>query len=532
MNNRINSSINSIKTPLIQGTIILTLAGLFCRILGFYYRIFLNSHIGAYGMGMLQLIMPLCGIAFSICIYGFNSAISRYTAATNQSLRPLISGICLSFPLSIIFSAICYIYAGAIAERIMLNADCAALIRIIVISIPLSALHGCICGYYYGCKSTVIPAISQIIEQLVRIIGVIIYYYIFIHSSDRTLNIKDAIYGNIFGELSAVIFCIILLYIQKIRHKQTAALIPQLITFRIKNIYKSIKNIAIYAIPLNLNSLLIHLLESGEAILIPAELMLYGMNNENAVSIYGIIAGMTIPLIMFPGAITNSLAVMLVPKISEDSSSNRAANITSTISYTITICMHLGIMCSVMFVLYISRLGAIIFNQPDVYTYTITLAYVCPFLYLKVSLSSILNGINKTAFTCASNITGLIIRIGSLILLVPHIGIHGYLYGLIISNIVVCMQNYIKLYIIYHFPVNIINNIICPLSISIISVAFVLIAEKTAYILLPSLSYNIHYTMNLLIKLIASCIIYVVIFIIMYLSDYRVLSSDHHNKGA
>ena len=82
----------SIKNPLIKGTIILTAAGLFCRILGFYYRIFLNRHIGAYGMGMLQLIMPLCGIAFSVCIIGFNSAISKFTAAYHKSLKPLISG--------------------------------------------------------------------------------------------------------------------------------------------------------------------------------------------------------------------------------------------------------------------------------------------------------------------------------------------------------------------------------------------------------------------------------------------------------
>ena len=114
MNNRINNSFNnpinnSIKNPLIKGTIVLTLAGLFCRILGFYYRIFLNAHIGAYGMGMLQLITPLCGIAFSVCICGFNSAISRYTAADRQSLKPLISGLFLSIPMSVIFSALCYI---------------------------------------------------------------------------------------------------------------------------------------------------------------------------------------------------------------------------------------------------------------------------------------------------------------------------------------------------------------------------------------------------------------------------------------
>ena len=67
-------------------------------------------------------------------------------------------------------------------------------------------------------------------------------------------------------------------------------------------------------------------------ILIPAQLMLYGLCHENAVSTYGIIGGMALPLIMFPSAITNSLAVMLVPKISEDSSADHSDGLINTIS--------------------------------------------------------------------------------------------------------------------------------------------------------------------------------------------------------
>lgn len=370
----------SLKNPLIKGTFILTAAGLFSRIFGFYYRIFLNSHIGAYGMGMLQLIMPVCGIAFSVCIHGFNSAISKYTAAANKSLKPLISGLCLSIPLSVLFSMLCYIFADSLAQRIMLNAECAELIKIIVFGIPLSALHSCVCGYYYGCKTTIIPAISQIIEQIIRILSVMAYYYSFVQNTDKELTINNVLYGNIFGEFTAVIFCFILLYTKKIRHHYN----NNALSFKpFSNIRYNIKDIISYAIPLNLNSLLVHLLESGEAILIPAELMIYGMTNENAMSTYGIISGMTLPLIMFPCAITNSLSVMLIPKVSEDNSSNRDKNIVHTISYTITLCMHLGIMCSAIFILYISRLGAIIFNQHDVYTYTIILACVCPFFILE-----------------------------------------------------------------------------------------------------------------------------------------------------
>ena len=161
-------------TPVIKGTIILTIAGLLCRILGFYYRIFLNSHIGSYGMGMLQLVLPLCGIAFSVCMCGFNSAISKYTAQTHGNINVLLGGLLMSFPLSCIFSAVCAAFSYEIADKLMFNADCAPLIQIIAIGIPLSAIHSCICGYYYGCKKTFIPAISQIIEQLIRIFSVII----------------------------------------------------------------------------------------------------------------------------------------------------------------------------------------------------------------------------------------------------------------------------------------------------------------------------------------------------------------------
>ena len=81
--------------------------------------------------------------------------------------------------------------------------------------------------------------------------------------------------------------------------------------------------------------------------------------------------------------------------------------------------MHLGIMSCVLFILYIGRLGATLFHEPSVYNYTIMLACICPFLYVKTSLASILNGLNMTARTCAYSITGLAIRIASLILLVP-----------------------------------------------------------------------------------------------------------------
>lgn len=501
-------------TPVIKGTIILTIAGLLCRILGFYYRIFLNSHIGSYGMGMLQLVLPLCGIAFSVCMCGFNSAISKYTAQTHGNINVLLGGLLMSFPLSCIFSAVCATFSYEIADKLMFNADCAPLIQIIAIGIPLSAIHSCICGYYYGCKKTFIPAISQIIEQLIRIFSVIIYYHL-ISENLETLTVPDALYGNIAGEVCADIFCIGCVYVN---NKQNNKNNKNNKIIRNNNSCSACKTsyirvIALYALPLNLNSLLLHLFESAEAILIPAQLIIYGLSKENAVSTYGIISGMTLPLLLFPSAITNSMSVMLLPKVSEDNSVQRSSSVITTLHQSVNICMHLGIMSCVLFILYIGRLGATLFHEPSVYNYTIMLACICPFLYVKTSLASILNGLNMTARTCAYSITGLAIRIASLILLVPGIGISGYIYGLIISNILVCALHYIKLYKIYHFKPDIINNIITPLSLSIIAVTS---SNITLRLITSLLSCVTPLTLNSIFSLCAnillSCLIYIIIY--------------------
>ena len=170
-------------------------------------------------------------------------------------------------------------------------------------------------------------------------------------------------------------------------------------------------------------------------------------------------------------------------------------------------------MSCVLFILYIGRLGATLFHEPSVYNYTIMLACICPFLYVKTSLASILNGLNMTARTCAYSITGLAIRIASLILLVPGIGISGYIYGLIISNILVCTLHYIKLYKMYHFKPDIINNIITPLSLSIIAVTSSNIALRLITSLLSCVTpLTLNSIFSLCANILLSCLIYIIIY--------------------
>jgi len=86
--------------PLITGTLLLTAVGFFCRILGFFYRIFLSRTIGAEGLGLYQMIFPIHGIAFALCAGPIQTSLSRLTAASPEKGRAFLR-VSLALSLSI-----------------------------------------------------------------------------------------------------------------------------------------------------------------------------------------------------------------------------------------------------------------------------------------------------------------------------------------------------------------------------------------------------------------------------------------------
>jgi stage V sporulation protein B len=69
------------KNVILRGTLLLTIAGVISRIMGFFYRIFLANTIGAEGLGIYQMIFPIYSVCFSLCASGIETATSKLVAA-------------------------------------------------------------------------------------------------------------------------------------------------------------------------------------------------------------------------------------------------------------------------------------------------------------------------------------------------------------------------------------------------------------------------------------------------------------------
>ena len=422
------------KHFLLKGTLLLTGAGFITKIIGFIYRIFLSQTIGAEGMGIYQLIFPIHTLCFALSVGGIQTAISRFTAARaalkdEQGARDIfvLSGA-LSTVIALGVSVILYQNASWFAVHILLEERCTPLLRLMAFSIPMGTLHSCVNGYYYARKKMSVPAASQLLEQCARV-GV--SYGMFLVLTDQGLPVTPmlAVAGLLGGELASMIFSLILLLWDYQKHG-----------YRLKNLQspgKDMKEILSLAFPLTCSRLLVNVLHSIESVLIPGHLRLYGLDSGSALSVYGVLTGMALPLILFPSAITTAVSTVLLPSVAEHQAVGNRKAIRRALFLSVKYCLILGFLSTAFFFFAGDFLGLVLFKNEFAATFIKTLSFICPCLYLSGTLSGILNGLGAANPSFILNTLGLGVRSAFVFVVIPEYGIRGYLWGLIVSELLV-----------------------------------------------------------------------------------------------
>ena len=413
----------NLKNALVSGTIILTLSGLLSRIIGFFYRIFLSQRFGEEGMGIYQLITPLLGLTYALCISGIQSAISKQIAE-KTSKKVLYIGMCISVTLSTLCAYFLQTNAVFFAKEIFHEIRLIPLIKVLAYSLPLSSIHSCINGYFLGKKIAKYPAILQLIEQLARVLSVVLFF----HTNDlkgAATPLYVTVTGLLVGEIFSSVFSIAFYMHEKQKKTvERTASVPSIVL----EIFK-------YSIPLTTTRIIVGLLQSVENIYIPQNLILAGYSTKESLSLFGVLSGMALPLILFPTAVTNSLSSMLLPAVSEKNAENSPKNLSGMLKKSIGFCMLLGFSCFVSFFLLGRFLGNILFHSSMAGTFIMSLSFICPFLYTNTSLLAVINGLGKTGFTFFINIVSTLIRLFFVFYMIPKFGILGYLWGVLFSQL-------------------------------------------------------------------------------------------------
>ncbi|MDK2968838.1 polysaccharide biosynthesis protein [Lacrimispora sp.] len=451
------------KYALLTGTLLLTSAGLITRVLGFFYRIFLSRTIGAEGLGIFNLIHPVFGICFALCAGSIQTAISQSVAANVKKGRSVFrSGLIISVAISMILAYFIIQFKDFIAGSILMEPRCAPLLIFLAVSVPCSAIHACINGYYYGMQRPSVPALAQIMEQIIRIGAVFLIADIMIQSG-ITITVQLAVFGHLIGEAASSLFTVF-------AYRFFPPVMAKDFAYDSSHFSETAPGLMQLALPLMGNRLVLNILASAEAILIPSRLQMSGLSDSAAFSVYGVLTGMALPFILFPSTVFNSLAVLLLPTVAEAQSEGNEKRIGTAISMSLRYCMYVGILCIGIFTLFGDDLGVSVFKDSSAGQYMTVLAWLCPFLYMATTMGSILNGLGKTSITFTQNVIAMTLRLFFVIFGIPRLGIFAYLVGALASELLLAFMHVLTLRKMVDFIWNAWDMIAKPSALMILAI--------------------------------------------------------------
>lgn len=437
-----------LKNPLITGTLLMTCAGVVSRVIGFFYRIFLSRTIGAESLGLYQLMGPVFSMCFALTASSIQTSISRFVGDATGTCKGdrcgekkariyLFLGLCLSCLLSVL--CICFIRrnAGWIALHLLGEARCAPLLILLSYSLLPSCIHACINGYYYGQKRAFVPSLCQLAEQLARVGSVWIIWQV-ITSQGKALNEWHAVAGLVIGELLGLLISLSAYALEPripLREylEQKESLVPMA------------HALAAMVLPLTCNRVLVSASSGLENLLIPQKLQAFGYSSKDALALYGILSGMTMSIILFPGVLTNSFSVLLLPSISEAKAAGRQSLIRSAIRRAVLYGMLLGLVFSVLFLAFGEWIGIRLFHNALCGRYIKRLAFLCPLMYISSLLNSIMHGLGMPGRVLAINLLACLIRVSMIWFLVPAEGISAYLWSILLSQVFAALACMIEL---------------------------------------------------------------------------------------
>ncbi len=297
-------------STLLAGTLLLTATGLFSQVVGFLYRMMLSRLIGAETMGLYQLVMPAYSMLMSVTAVGLTVAVStlsaRYHALEDDGtvkavLRRALGGFfLLAVPLGIAVAAL----SDPISVYLLGDARTRLGVVLLVPCVLLTGVENLHKHCFYGIGRVRPPAAVETAEQLIRAGAVLgLLCALLPRSAEETVGI--IVLGMVFCEVFSA--CALTLLFR--RHWRRFPPGPARDGVSRRRLFA-------IALPVGCTSLLGTVLGCANSVLIPAKLVEGGMALSEAMSEFGVICGMTLPMLALPTGFIGALCLVMVPDLS------------------------------------------------------------------------------------------------------------------------------------------------------------------------------------------------------------------------
>ncbi len=413
------------KMPIFYSALLLTGVNLLLRLVSTSFQVFVTRKIGAAGVGLLQLVMSVGGLAMTAGMAGIRTTTMYLTAAEFGRKQPenvtwVLSGcIVYSILCSGAISALLHIFAPFLAEHWIGDIRTIGSIRLYGSFVPICCLCGVMTGYFTAANRIGTLAIVEIVEQL---------FYMAITFTVLTFwagnNASRACEGVIFGSGISSILTLLTLMVLRIRENaKTGKAIP----------VKS--RILQAAVPLGLADNVKSGISTTENLMVPKRLALYP-KEENPLAAFGMVCGMVFPVLMFPAAILFGLAELLIPELARCAAAGSNTRIQYLAKRSLRITVLYGFaFCGLEF-LTAQILCQVLYDSAIAGNHLRLYSLLIPMLYCDAITDAMIKGLGQQKFCVRYNIITSAMDVVFLFLLLPEYGMMGYFFSFLVTHLI------------------------------------------------------------------------------------------------
>ena len=424
------------KNAFIKSTLILLVGGIVTKILGMLIKIVMGRFVGAEGLGLYMMILPTFSLFISLGQVGMPTALIKLVSTKKyNNKRLLFSTFIFTFIINIFLIFIIIFGSKFIAVNLLKNINTYYGLLSIGLVIPFTTISSICRSYFFG-KEKVFPhIISNIIEDVVRLI--LIFLGRSFYTKSLSFIVSYLILINVISEIVSIL--VLLFFLPK-----KISLSKSDFIFDKNYFYDSLS----IGIPNTFSRLISSIGYFLEPILLINMLSLNGYSNTYITYNYGVLSGFVMPIVLLPSFFTSALSQALFPIISRDYSNKNYVGIKKKMILGISLSFGIGFILSLIIFIFARYILFYLYGTYEGINFIRFLLVVCLLQYIQSPLNICLDATNKSKYVLYGSIIGVLCRtLGLIIFSFFKIGIWSLILSISLNVIMTTIYLSKKVYL-------------------------------------------------------------------------------------
>lgn len=434
------------RQTFIQGALILIIAGMITRFLGFINRLVIARVMGEEGVGLYMMVLPTLFLMITLTQMGLPVAISKRVAEANamkdqkKIKKVMIVSSFIVFITSILLTTFIFLNSSFITSNLFTDSRTIFPFLTMIPAVPLIAFSSIIKGYFQGMHNMKPQSYSLILEQIVRVLLVIIFVK-FLLPYGIEYAAAGAMISLVLGEFSSFGYLFYSFLSQK-----SVSLRKNYFPYLLKG-KETIRKLFSIALPTTGSRLINSISSFIEPILVTQSLAIAGFSTVMITKQYGELMGYVMPLLFLPTFITNSLSIAIVPAISEAEAKTDREQTIIRIQQAIRISLASGALATIVLYHFAEPLLQYMYGNSKASHYLTLMAPFFILLYIQTPLQASLQALDLAREAMWNSFLGNFTKLTMIFALASHeiFGMTGVAIGIIAGVLIITLLHYYTL---------------------------------------------------------------------------------------